>query len=649
MYMYNFRKLKYSTAIIVLFFSFSLDSFVQDSFAQELDQGQEVVVTANRYETARDKVSGSITVFTREEIERSQEQYVSDLLQQVPGLDVIRNGGQGGNTSIFMRGANSEHTLVILDGIELNNPVNPSRAFNFSDLTLDNVERIEVLRGPQGSLYGSDAIGGVINIISRRARRGVNVGAAVEGGSFDRFAGKAFFEAGGERAHFSLGVSHEDEEGISSADSALGNSEDDGFNNLVFSTRAGVQLGERTHLEGVARFTDSTTEIDNGGGAGQDDSDREIDSEQQFWRVKLDSELIKDRWNVEVGYAVADQEFSDTNDPDFLNRDEFLRSNFEGETTKIDINSKIVAHDSVTVLLGAERTEEEASSFFQSDGVFGPFETTFNPTSVDSDAYYGDITVSAGEVFSVSGGVRVDDHDTFDTETTFRVNPLLNFANIGTRVRGGYGTGFKAPSLFQLFSSSGNIDLEPETSDGWEIGVDKEMFDGILRVGGTYYDQEIEDLITFDPNTFIFNNIDAGDISGFEVYAEIAPSDNFRIRADYTILDAEDRATGEQLIRRADDQLSVSANYRLPNGNTDLGLRVRRTGERNDTDFSNFPAETVVLDSYTLVDILGSYAFNDHVSFFARVENLFDEEYQDVLGFGTYGVSGFGGFKVKLK
>ncbi|MCB0330498.1 MAG: TonB-dependent receptor [Bdellovibrionales bacterium] len=609
-----------------------------------------IVVTANRDATPIEKVGGSISLITEEEIQRSQLTHVSEILRQVPGVDVVRSGGRGGNTSIFLRGANSEHTLVVIDGIEMNNPGNPARAFNFADLTLENVERIEILRGPQSGLWGSNAIGGVINIITKTADRGTNVSASTEGGSFERFVQRArvahgLKDGGGS---VSLGFTREDEGGISAAESRDGNQEDDGFQNTSLTFRAKFTPTEQITFDNTLRFNNSRSDLDDTGGIGGDDPNRTLDNEQLFWRSSLAADFFEGKWNSTVGFSLTDHDFTDKNGVDELHPVDTLYSRFKGQMVTVDFLNTIQASEEIRLLIGAETQLEKASSRYQSDGSFGPYEDLFGQADVRNNGYFTDVLVDFTKDFTTSAAIRVDDHDTFGTEVTYRISPAYRLPEYGTKFRASVGTGFRAPSLNQLYSSFGNPDLNPEETTGWELGVDQVVLEGMATLGGTFYRQSIDNLITFNDATFIVENIDEAQINGFELYIEAEPMDDLSFRADYTYLDAEDDKTKEDLVRRAANRFTLSANYQFAEERGRITAKLKYVGDREDMDFTAFPATRTSLASYSVVDILASYNLTEQIKLFARVENLFDRKYQDVLGFGTYGVGGFGGIEFTL-
>jgi len=220
--------------------------------AQSAPSERTVFVTANRVDTPIDQVAGSISIIPGDEIEARHITNLGDVLRGMPGVDVVRSGPIGGNTAVFLRGANSEHTLVLIDGVEANDPISPTRAFNFSDLDTNNIERIEILRGPQSTLYGSDALGGVINIITKKGDGALQAYASAEGGSYDTYVERAGLSGSQDTLNYSLGFNQENSRSISAANRKYGNLEEDGYKNTGFSSRLGFEPSD------VLRFNLST-------------------------------------------------------------------------------------------------------------------------------------------------------------------------------------------------------------------------------------------------------------------------------------------------------------------------------------------------------------------------------------------------------
>ncbi len=606
----------------------------------------DLIIGATKTETPTYKLGSSVTVIDSQEIKASKKTRLLELLKTVPSLDVIQSGGSGGNTSIFIRGANSEHTLVLLDGIELNNPGSTNRSYNFVDLSLDNVERIEILKGPQSVLYGSDAIGGVINIITTRGSGAPSAQVSAEAGSYDTAIEKGAVSGSSQSINYSFAASREDSGGISAASSRSGNSEDDGYQNTSLSARIGATLSDQSEISLYSRYTQARAEIDNNGGVGADDPNRITHNDQTFLRAEAKTGLLENVQST-LGVSYSNHSFDDDNDIDDLNPLDTLRSSFDGELLKFDLQNNVDLGRLGTVILGAETEEEKASSVYKSDGEFGPFESNFSERSARSYGFYLQDQVELGQDFFLAIGGRYDQPDTANGEFSWRIAPTYLFKESGTQVKGTYGTGFKAPSLVQLYADFGNPELEAEESRGWDIGIEQEFEEQQLQVGVTYFSNQFDNLISFDPQTFIFENISEAESSGFETFAKFLISDASELRVSYTYTDTEDKVTGESLLRRSRHKLNSVLSAEVFE---DTEVRVSSTlvGSKFDNDFSTLTPTRVKLGSYTLVDIAAVYRGFESFELSLNVDNLFDKEYEDVLGFGTKGLAAYAGIKFTL-
>lgn len=617
----------------------------KQSDAKELE---EVVVTATRIGTPSKEVASSITVITSEEIEQRQKITVLEVLRDIPGLDVVQAGGPGKQTSIFIRGAASEHTLVLIDGVEANDPITPARVFDFAYLTVDNIERIEVLRGPQSTLYGSDAIGGVINIITKKGNGQPSFFLSGEGGSFSTFLERAGIQGGTDRVNYSLGISRIDTDGISAANENLGNTEKDGFENTAVSARLGLIPTQNADIDFFFRYVNGKTDIDNFGGEGGDDPNNVQETELFFLRGQIQLSLLDGFWEPILGFSLTDHHRANNNNPDPDHPNDLTRNSFDGQLLKFDWQNNLLINKNNTLILGLEIEEEEGSSILRSESAFGPFESVFEEETAQTLSLYFQDQVRFRDSFFATAGVRIDDHDRFGTEVTYRIAPAYRFNQTGTFLRATVGTGFKAPTLFQLFSDFGNENLNPEESTGFDVGVEQDLQENKLTVGITYFFNDFDNLITFDPDTNTFQNIVAAESMGVEAFTTVHPINGFSLRVSYTYTDTEDKATGEDLLRRPKNKLGINANYQfLEKGNINVGYIF--VGERDDLDFNTFPATRIKLDNYQLVNLAVSYAITDYFQISGRIENLLDEDYEEILGFGTPGLSGFAGVKVSFQ
>ncbi len=615
--------------------------------SQDLDK---IVVSANRSETALHEVGSSITVITREEIEQRQKRFVLDLLRTVPSVDVVRSGGPGGLTYVGIRGDKPEHTLVLLDGVRMNDPASTGVSFDFSTLTTDNIERIEILRGPQSTLYGSDAIGGVINIITRRGKGKPAGFVSAEGGSFGTALEKAALSGGVGILNYSLGLSRQDTSGISSAAERFGNHETDGYHATSVATRLGISPVRNFDFDCIVRYLNSKADLDNGGGAGMDDPNYIVRSEEAIVRGQGRLSLFQDFWEQTLGISFSNLDRSYRNDKDALHPFDLERGTYHGESLAVDWQNTLHLHKTNTLILGLETREEKAHSDYYSESFYGPYSSAFPGESDRITGYYLQDRISLWDSWFTTLGVRLDDHSRFGTETTYRFTSSYSVKQTGTRIKGSYGTGFKAPSLYQLYAPIfGNQALQPEKSTGWDIGVEQSLLRGRVTLGASWFSNDFDDLIEFDSSASLYRNTAKAESYGVELMATVTPTDDLTLQAGYTWTKTKDKATGLELLRRPEDKFSFDANYRF-NKKGNVNLEVAYVGKRHDNYFDplTYATTRVKLGGYMLVNLAASYDVTRWLQLFVRIDNLFDREYEEAYGYGTPGISSYGGVKVSF-
>jgi vitamin B12 transporter len=605
-----------------------------------------LVISANKTEEPVEKSSGSVIVLNRKDIEKSQKQTVADILRTVPGLDVVTSGGQGGNTSIFMRGANSEHTLVLLNGIELNNPSSTSRLYNFANLSLRNVERIEIVFGSSGSLYGSDAVGGVISIFTKEPEHleENNLTLSSEAGSQYSFNNTLSTEFSTERSSLQLYAERRDSEGFSAQSNPVAASEKDGYDSSVFSNDYRLKIDPTTQLRLFNQYTRSHADLDDGAGTIPDDPNRLLTSSELLSRIEASSKTPTLSQRAGVSYTrqtLEDQDFADQfRSPDIID------SKYSGRMLKFDYFLESKLWDQSSILMGLETEQEAADSdnFFSSE--FGEYAENFHPDSVRTKSVYSQLKLQITDKISSTQGLRFDSHDLAGDEVTYKIAPVVELSS-QTNLRASYATGFKAPSLYQLYSIYGSQELEAEESRNWDIGLRHTTNSKRSSYDLTYFNNRISNLIDFNPQTFIFDNIRSADIAGISLSAKHSLTSAFSNSISYTYLDTEDRETSSELLRRARHRLSNIATYNASQKlsfNNELVL----VGNREDNDFSTFPAERKTLASYLIVNLGARYSYSEDLTLKFRVENLFDRNYQDVIGYNVPGLLMFAGFDLAL-
>ncbi len=590
-----------------------------------------IVVTATRVEMPVSSVGSSVTVIDRERLRDRQCASVVQALRDVPGLDVVQSGGAGGTASVFMRGAKSEQTLVLVDGVPLNNASDVGRGADLSQVPVENVERIEVLRGPQSTLYGADAMGGVINIITKKGSGPASGEVSAEAGSFNTFNEKAEVRGGNSRYNYSAGASRQDSQGISSANERNGNTEKDGYGRTEASARLGWTPVEEFEATGLVRWNQARYDYDgyNMSGILADTDDRgEANTLLLYGEGK--ATLFDGFWRPRLGGSWVSQRREDTSS--------LGHSLFDSLLQKLELQNDLYFGKANLVTAGFEVQQESAESTYEAMGYVDRFD---RKTARHQSAYAQDV-LTTGPLTTTLGG-RVDHYDVFGTETTWRVAPVYDLAATGTRLRGSYGTGFKAPSLFQLYSIYGSPDLNPETSQGWDAGVEQDLMAGALTVGVTYFENQFDDMIDYNFVTASYGNVSQAGSRGVETFVAAKPVKDLSMRVSYTYTDAEDKMTGAELLRRPRNKAALDATYAFTSKFRGTAGLVY-VGERQDEDFSIY--QNITLDSYTLLNLYASYDVYKNVTLFGRVENLFDEQYEEVLGYGTPGRAGYGGIKV---
>jgi vitamin B12 transporter len=605
--------------------------------ADSEDTLQPVVVTATRIPTPESQLASSVTIITAQQIAAMQATTLPDVLKYVPGLNLVQSGGPGGLTSIFLRGTNSDHTKVLVDGIDVSDPSNPNATFDFGQFLVPDIERIEVLRGPQSGLYGSDAIGGVINIITRNGSGPPQLVAALEGGSFQTFNQAAAVSGWQDAFNYVLNVEHEHAGStpvtpldLLAPGEGRRNDYDD---NLTASTKLGYTVNSNLDFGVIGRYTDTHLHFTGDNFAivppGPDADQSETDTTGYYGRafghlVLLDGRLDQ---TLDVAYT--------------RNRSETLsldsgESLAIGQRLKFDYQGAFKVIDSQTLVFGAEHARDEISE---------PIDAGL---SIDS-GYLELQSQFAQRLFSAIN-VRYDSDSLFGHKATYRIAPTYVIPETGTQLRASVGTGFKAPTLSQLFQNFpptffANPNLKPETSIGWDLGIEQALLVNTVHVGATYFHIRLRDLINSN-DTFTTNiNVDKATTLGVESFVSYQPWAALTLRVDYTYTEATDDTTQQELLRRPKTKASLDANWQATPAlsfNTDL-LYV---GPWN--DFPRYGFATAQAPGYFTMNVAGNYKLTSNVEVYARMSNLLDRRYEDPSGFLQPAFGVFGGIKVRL-
>ena len=605
-------------------------AFGQDAPVQQAASGfgtmAPIVVTPTLFPVPPTEIGSDVTVITADDIARKQARTLPDALKDVPGLNVVQTGGPVGQTSVFIRGTNSYHTKVLVDGIDVTDPSTPNGAFDFSQIPTWDIERIEVLRGPQSGLYGSDAIGGVISIITKTGKGPTKFDGMAEGGSFATFNQAAGVSGSQGRANYDLNFVH-----LRTADLPVTPTNlltpgearnDDFYSNKNYSGKVGAQLTDNFSVNAVGRYIDTLTRTTTDTFSiapftGVPEGTQSPTATHDLF-MRGEAKLLSFDGALENSFGVAYTHYLRSNTDIDPNN---APSTVSGRRTKLNWLSTLHLAEEHTVVLGLEdETDRIANS-----GV--------TPNVRDRAGFAELHTLIVPRLYGTAS-VRVDDNSNFGKAATWRVAPAYSVPVTDTLLKASYGTGFKAPMLTQLYvQPSANPNLQPEKSRGWDAGFEQPLLADKLRFGATYFHNRIKNLISFAP-TFPFKNININQATtyGVESFVAVKPLPNVNLRADYTYTVARNDNTGSELLRRPKNKVSLDADW-TPIDPLTLTGEILRVDTWLDSTRDNPTIFTAQAAPYTLVNLAAEYRATTNATFFGRVNNLLDRHYQEPLGF----------------
>ena len=608
---------------------------------EQLDQ---VIVTGARAPISISDTGSSVTVLTRDDIERRQARYVTDLLRGVSGFAVSRSGVAGSQTQVRVRGAEANHVLVLIDGIRANDPATGDE-FRWEYLTTGNIERIEVVRGPQSSLWGSDAVAAVVHIITRSGERDPGFGAYLETGSDNTFNSAVNGRLGGERWSISAAVERLSTDGDNIARTG---DEDDDSEITTASMTAAVEAGEAITAEFGVRFVDAYSQfdaVDSLGTGIPTDSDVATEATQSL----LQGGIV---------FAPGDSHFTHRLDVRYFESENRNLTGGEQDTSAASDRVSFVYQSDIAIgkSLLALATEYEKTTFAQR----GP--VGFGDPNQDQEmhvtSFVADFQGTPGDSLTWLLSARFDNNSDFDNALTGRVSLAWEFSD-GVLLRASAGTGRKNPTFIERFGYFpgqfvGNPALEPERSAAYDIGLEKRLLEDSLTIRVAAFAQDLENEINgfvVDPETFVTtaNNMSGSSKRrGAEFDARWQPLTGFTLSASYAYTDSKDGATTE--LRRPRHAGSVHADYRFLNDRANLSIAGDYGGSRSDMFFPPWPQlpEIVTLSNYWVVDVNGQYEVSSTVRLFARIANLADSDHEQVYGYRTPGRSVYAGIHLNF-
>jgi vitamin B12 transporter len=603
---------------------------------------REIIVIATGIEQDIDDTGAAISILSEADIRDQQSITLSAILQELPGVNVTQSGGLGSQSSVRIRGAENDQTLVLINGIRVNDPSTPDGSFDFGNLLAGNIERVEVLRGASGVTWGSQAVGGVVNITTKRPTEDVTLFAQGEYGAHDtvRLVSNASGKLG--PVGLSIGGGYARTDGISAFS---GGTEPDGYRQYSASGQLQVDMTDNIRLEASGYYADSRVDNDSVFPPYSSDDSQFSLAKEIYGNASIHANTLDGRFQNRLGFSIAD-----------INRDiisPYFTSLPRGRTERFEYRGDFALIEQLRFVFGAEKEDSR-------------YENSGERDSTGIDSFFFQTVFKPADGLTLTGGIRHDEHEDFGGNTSLAGNLVYRLSEDGPTIRASYAEGFRAPSLIDLDDRPfgyGTPDLLPETAKSYEIGVDQSLIGQAVRMSVTLFQRDTRNQIAFaacpvapDPAPEVCTigsrpygttlNIERNRTSGVEAVLLIAPVERLRIDANYTWLDTENRSSGanfgNELARRPASSLYVNATYQTGFG-LNLGADLQMVGDSFD-DLAN----SRHLDGYLLAGVRASMPVSDGIEIFGRIDNLFDVNYETATDFGSPGRSAYMGARARF-
>ena len=593
--------------------------------AQANNKLEEIIVTSSRVEMPLRQVGTSVSAISSEEIKQRGFNSLYEILRSQPAVAVSNSGGAGKPSALRIRGEEGFRTQVRLDGINISDTGGTQIGPNLEHMLSSGIQRVEILRGPQGLMYGADA-GGIVNITTQAPRDGFGGEVSAEGGRYGTEQLAANIGAGNDSVDFNLSAVDLETDGFNARTTDTELRDDDGYENTTLHGRLGWNVSEEVRLEVVGRDVDSENEFDRCFSFPDTIDDCNDSFEQNAWRVAAN-------YNAGIFTNQLSYNTADTKRKSYSAGE--LAFFADGSLETWSYLGSFSSGDKLRLVYGVDLETQSID-----DGTFD--------TERDQDGYYAEYQGSFNNRLFLTAGARYDDNEDFGSHTSYRVSGAYLFELRGgeLKLKSAYGTGFRAPSLYEISYNKGDFAFPPasdtilqeEQSKGYDFGVSW-FADSGLYLEAIYFDQSVSDEIFFDLLNFsgyLQGNGDT-DSTGIELIGEMPLFNALVISANYTYNDTEN-ATGAQRIRRPEHLANIGVDWRGLDGKLSLGFNVRGSYDALAFDGSE-------LDDYQVVDINGSFEILQGLELYGRVENLFDEDYEEVSTYNTTGTAAYAGIR----
>ena len=628
------RKWFFPLSLLVSLLTFTL--FFTPAYSQEATKEAQITVTASRFNNSVVKEGKSITVITEEDIKNSGKKSLSELLETVPGVLVTRVGTDGGLTGIFIRGGKRGNVLMMIDGVRISDPMGIEKAYDISGIMTAGIERIEIVRGSMSSLYGAEASGGVINIITKKATERKLI-VSGEGGSDKSFRGTVSASDVTEQSTFFFTGSFFRTHGISKASksSVINSYDDDGYSNTSASGRMTSALWDNALVNFVMNYSDSKADMDDG--AFQDDPNASYTNKLFTTRGEFSHSPFS--WfNYKTGVSYMSLVRSDVDPVDFIDTTESNASSFNGSNINTDLIMNFSIMNMNIITLGGELLNERGSS--ASAYSFAP--GIFEEKNVLTKSLFIHDRLSIADMLFLNAGARLDSHEKFGNHYTWDASSSFIVPVIETQLRVSVGTGFRAPSLYELYDSwVGNEDLDPEKTLVYDAGVSQDLVNGMVILDFGVFRQKYTNLMGSD-SSYKFINVD-GTVknSGFEASAVIKPADFISFTYGYTYIKYEGDADSKAVSKRPKHKHFASL-LLMPLDGLSVMLAGAYIGKRYEQIYGG-GAHT--LDSYYTLDINVRYIIKENFAATLRCENITNSDYEETYGYNSKGLTVYAGLQ----
>jgi vitamin B12 transporter len=604
----------------------------------------DVVVTATKFPLKTSATGKVVNVITKEELQKAGGRDITQLITEKTGVYINGfNSNVGKDKNVYVRGANPAFTLITIDGIPVYDASGIGGNFDLRNMAIDNVERIEILKGSQSTLYGSDAIAGVINIITKKGgNKPVGVNGLASYGSNNTFRGNIGVNGAKDKVDYNVNYSNTTTKGINEA--IFVNGDRDGYNQNSLQVNVGIKTSNKVYLQPFFRYTKTNGDIDQGA----------------FIGIKSTVDLKMTKLNILYSYNAICRIFIDDSIKSQNGYDAYSKGDYKGNEHFFETVAAIDLKKGIKLTIGADFRTSNSDQVYSSVGFFGPYKTELGSDSLNQNqiGIYAAANIATQKGFNIEFGNRINIHSEYGTNYVFNINPSYLIKN-KVKLFANLSSGYRVPSLYHLYSEYGNRQLKPEASLNTELGLQYFSANNAFTTRAVYFNRSIKDVMFFYFNSTAFQsqyiNQDKQKDNGLELEAAYTGIKNLSLKGFFNYVDgnistktgAGKDTTFFNLIRRPKTSFGLNVGYQATK-QLYVSSNIAAFGERKDAYFDNttFTTKYVTFQSYALLNLYAQYSFyKNKVAVFADVRNILDSDYTEVSGYNALGTTFFGGVR----